>query len=148
MATFEDPTIEAPASLRTPIATISAATNHHLIRRRHANANPALPLQHDTRTLVDRILNTVCDTATASRTLAQHEENRIYCWFEGWLPDHEELPTTQWEHAWIDSDLLRNTFPATTPAHRPSLASTLVPSFDPTHPDVLDRIRTARPPAR
>ena len=59
--------------------TLSAATNYHLIRRRNANANPALPLQFDSQQLIDRILRTISETATAGRTLAQREENRI-CW--------------------------------------------------------------------
>ena len=29
--------------------------------------------------------------------IAQRKENRIYCWYEGWLPDEEKRPTTQWE---------------------------------------------------
>ena len=97
------------------------------------------------RALVDRILGTVCETATASRTLAQREENRIYCWYEGWLPDEEERPTTQWEHAWIDSNLLRNTYPATTIAQNPPLATSLIPRFNINHQDVTNRIRQTRP---
>ena len=48
---------------------------------------------------------------------------------------------TQWERAWIDSDLLRDTFPATTIAHQPRLAAQLAPHFDPNSPNVASRIR-------
>ena len=144
-AAFEDSQYIAPKAHAVPIATLSAATNFHLIRRRNANANPALPLQFDGQQLVDRILRTVSEAATAGRTLAQREENRIYCWYEGWLPEEEKLPTVQWTHAWIDSGLLRDTYPATTIAHKPTVATPLIPRVDPDHPDVTARIRETRP---
>ena len=122
----------------------------------HACIHPALTPPRETRVrslsrspptqqLIDRILRTVSETATAGRTLAQREENRIYCWYEGWLPDEDDRPTTQWEHAWIDSDLLRDTYPAATVATQPPLATGLIPHFDPNHQDVTNRIRQTRP---
>ena len=102
-------------------------------------------LQFDTQQLVARILHTVAETATAGRALARREENRIYCWYEGWLPDEEERPTTQWRHAWIDSALLHDTYPAATVAARPPLAANLIPHFDLSRHDVTDRIRHTRP---
>ena len=69
----------------------------------------------------------------------------MYCWYEGWLPDEDKLPTTQWENAWIDSDLLRGTYPATTVTPKPPLATNLIPRFDLSHQNVIDRIRQTRP---
>ena len=111
---------------------------------RNANTNPALPLRYDAQQLVDRILRTLSEAATAARTLAQREENRIYCWYEGWLPDQEDLPTQKWEHAWLDSGLVRGTLPTVTPT-RPPLAAHLAPSFDVRHPGVTARIWQTRP---
>ena len=145
-AAFEDSQYIAPKAHAVPIATLSAATNFHLIRRRNANANPALPLQFDGQQLVDRILRTVSEAATAGRTLAQREENRIYCWYEGWLPDEADRPTTQWEHAWTDSNLLRDTYPAAAVALQPPFATGLIPRFDINRQDVTTRIRPANPP--
>ena len=99
------------------------------------------------RMLVSSNIDSVISFIARGRTLAQHEENRIYCWYEGWLPDEEERPTTQWEHAWIDSNLLRNTYPATTTAQNPPLATSLIPRFNINHQDVTNRIRQTRPSA-
>ena len=60
-------------------------------------------------------------------------------------PDEKERPTTQWEQAWIDSGLIRNTYPATTFSRKPPLANNLIPRFDITHQDVTNRIRQTRP---
>ena len=105
-----------PISLATPIAMVSAATNTVLIRRRHNNAyNTSLPLQHDTWKAVRAIMNIINDNATATRTLAEKEETRIYTHYEGWLPADEDLPTNKWRDAWTSSaGLLRDTHPRTT----------------------------------
>ena len=124
---------------RQPLTTTSSAGDTL------TNANPQLPLQFDTHQLVNRILRTISETATAGRTLAAREEDRIYCWYEGWLPEEEKLPTAEWTHAWIDSGLLRGTYPAATIAQRPVIATPLIPRVDPSHPDVIARIRETRP---
>ena len=83
------------------------------MRRRHHNAhNPALPLQHDTAKTVARVLKMICDTATATRAIAEREETRIYTHYEGWLPDEADLPTTAWVAAW--NGLVRDARPSVT----------------------------------
>ena len=92
-AAFDSP--PPPRQLNTPIATISAATNTCLMRRRNHNAyNPTLPLQHNTPRLVADILQLVAQTATAMRTTAQLEDRYIYTHYEGWMPpDEGDWPT-------------------------------------------------------
>ena len=123
-----------------PKASIARVAEDQLVARYLASREhySTVPLQFDSQQLVDRILRTISETATAGRALAQREENRIYCWYEGWLPDEEERPTAQWEHAWIDSNLLRNTYPATTVAQNPPLAISLIPRFNIHHQDVTN----------
>ena len=97
---------------------------------------------------VRRILATVCRVATATRTAAEREEDRIYTHFEGWLPDDDDLPTTKWTNAWCytaqgpSRGLLRNSRPAATLAFPlPCAGAARNPPFDPTHPDVIRRIQ-------
>ena len=100
--------------MQAPMSVIDGEvlTRQHLIRRRHANANPALPLRFDPEPTVRSILATVAQVATASRTVARREENKIYCWYEGWLPDDDEKPTTKWEQQWAETGLVRNVNPS------------------------------------
>jgi hypothetical protein len=108
--------LDLPAFLRIPAATLAAATNSHLMRRRLANSHLThLPLQYDAPTIANRILQEVCQTATAMRDIARREEDRIYTHYEGWLPtDPEEWPTAVWQSRWSRSQfaLLADTYPA------------------------------------
>ena len=127
--------MESPISHRTPIAILSAATNHALITRRNNNAfNTSCPVQFEAGPTVDRILRTVCAASTALRKAAISQEDFIYCTYAGWLPDEEKLPTTIWRNAWIDSGLLRDTFPTT---------SLVPPTADPTPPVDLSDAQVA-----
>ena len=101
------------------------------------------PPQYDTSATVARIFADVCETATALRTTAEREEDRIYTHYEGWLPDEEKLPTTEWQKAWCETNLLRNSRPAT------SLATPL-PTGAPNDPvyDDSDPATAARTVAR
>ena len=116
------------------------------MRRRHHNAykyNPG-PLQHDTNKTIARILNLVCDTATATRTTAEREENRIYTHYEGWLPDEEELPTNKWQDAW--GNLVKNTRPAVTLRTPPPTDAHTDPPYDLNDPNVIARLSERQQP--
>jgi len=146
-AAFDSP--PPPRQLNTPIATISAATNTCLMRRRNHNAyNPTLPLQHNTPRLVADILQLVAQTATAMRTTAQLKDRYIYTHHEGWMPpDEDDWPTNVWKSQWCNTNLLRNTHPQTQPAF--TLPSPLVriedhPTYDPEAADVRSRATTNR----
>ena len=63
--TWDPVPLAAPGTQDTAIATISAATNAALIRRRNNNAlNTKCPLQTDVPAIVQSIFSTVCQTAT------------------------------------------------------------------------------------
>ena len=82
------------------------------------------------------------------RSGAEAEENMIYTHYEGWLPDDEDLPTTQWRGRWCGDS---SDSPCIFDPHRPSVAlkhplptnppndAAPSPAFDPTAPDVLAR---------
>ena len=81
--------------------------------------------------------------ATATRTLAEQEENRIYTHYEGWLPADADLPTNQWRDAWIGTGLLRDTHPRTILNFEASAGTTGTvpdPPYDPNDPAVKARI--------
>ena len=92
----------SPASvLNTPYTVLAAATNATLIRRRNHNAhNHGHPLRHRAPILASHIHHLTVTTATAMRSAARREENRIYTHYEGWLPDDEDKPMTKWTEAW------------------------------------------------
>ena len=133
-----------PKGLYTPIAVLSAATNYCLIRRRNRNALcPHLPLKYEPNISVADIFAQVTETATALRTIAEREENRIYTHYEGWLPD--ETPTNAWVAQWCSTGLMHNTrprvqlqspLPSTTPADAEQL-----PPLQLDAAPVTDRIR-------
>ena len=134
----DPPEYSPPIALRQSIATISAATNLVLMRRRHHNANnPALPLQHDTAKTIARVLRVICETATATRTIAEREETRIYTHYEGWLPDEDDLPTNEWLAAW--SGLVRSTQPSVTLLSPPPTDAHGDPPYDLADPNVITR---------
>ena len=131
-----------------PIATIAAATNTCLLRRRNHNAySPRLPLQHNTSRLVTAIFELVAQTATAMRTLAQLEERFIYTHYEGWMPPDDEQPTNIWRAQWCNTNLLHDTYPQARPAFAlpsPQLRHELHPTYDPMADDVRARTTTNR----
>ena len=108
------------------------------MRRRHHNANnPALPLQHDTAKTIARVLRVICETATATRTVAEREETRIYTHYEGWLPEEDDLPTNKWLASW--SGLVRSTQPSVTLLSPPPANAHGDPPYDLTDPSVIAR---------
>ena len=108
VAKYDPPAFRTAGALSTPIAALAAATNTVLIRRRNNNAlNTRCPLQHDTAAAVGHVFRQIRDMATATYREAVREEDRIYTSYEGWLPDEDDLPTTEWTNAWINSRLLR-----------------------------------------
>ena len=113
-------------------------------RRLETRSEMQGPLQYDVQSIVRKILTTVCDAATATRTAAEREETRIYTHFEGWLPDEEERPTVAWSRRWcrLGIGLLNDTKPAATPAAPLStIRYAPNPQFDPTNAQVAERIR-------
>jgi len=106
---------QPPGKIDVATVVVAAATNACLLRRRHHNAyNPKTSvssLQHDTQRTIESILLLVRKTATAMRTLARKEEDRIYTHFEGWLPAEEEQPTEEWRTHWCSRGLLKDTQP-------------------------------------
>ena len=77
--------------------------------------------------------------------LASHNSGVAHESCTRWLPDEADRPTTQWEHAWTDSSLLRDTYPVATVALQPPFATGLIPRFDINHQDVTTRIQQIRP---
>jgi hypothetical protein len=141
---FDPPHLRPPRHLRTVIATLAAATNAALIRRRNHNAlNTALPIQYDPQRTAQSIMRSTCDVATALRTKAEREETRIYTNFEGWLPeDEDERPVGKWTHAWCA--VVRDTHPrvclfASTP-FKHTQHSLQCPDVDTADPDVVSRL--------
>ena len=67
---------------------------------------------HDPHRTATHIVKEVCQVATAGRTIATKEENRIYTNYEGWLPDEDERPTSVWSNSW--DGLIRETYPNVT----------------------------------
>ena len=130
-----------PVELKQPIAVTAAATNLALVRRRHHNAlDTRKPPQYDTSATVARIFADVCETATTLRTTAEREEDRIYTHYEGWLPDEEKLPTTEWQKAWCETNLLRNSRPATSLATPLPTGAPNDPVYDDSDPATAARI--------
>ena len=143
VTSFDTPQLRR--ALTVPATVLAAATNTCLIRRRNHNAhNCACPLQHDSTALIRNISRTVCETATAMRTLAQWEERWIYTHYEGWMPkDDNEWPTSVWRSRWCS--LLRDTHPQASPAFplplAPSPGVANDPAYDLNSPDVQSRLR-------
>ena len=140
---FDPDPIKPPKKLTAPTVTLAAATNAALIRRRNNNALcPSLPLQHDTNTVIANIVTTLCTVATALRTVAEREEDRIYTDYEGWLPPDEDLPTSVWHDAWCayGQSLLHSTQPRTRPQFAmPLPAAAPHPTYDVSDPAVVAR---------
>ena len=143
---YDPPEFESPKTLNTPFATIAAATNTVLLRRRNHNAHHTKsPLQFDTATAVKRVFDLVCTVATATRTAATREENRIYTHYEGWLPPDEDLPTTEWQNSWCGNGILRDTYPRASLALSPVTTGAPDPVVDTTQPDVAARLQQRAP---
>ena len=88
------------------ITTLSAVTNHAILRRRHYNAySVECPLQHTPTELIRHVSLSLSQISTAQRTLAHSTLNTIYTHYEGWQPDPEkpDHPTTAWERSWLSS---------------------------------------------
>ena len=147
VAAFDDPQFAAQKSLQVPIATLSAIVNTVLVRRRNHNAlNTKCPLQHDTQRTVRDICHLLRDITTTSYKDAVAKENHIYTHYEGWLPDEDKLPTSQWLDAWTASNLLdaptgskpttalKFSLPVTTPG------ATAHPTYNTHDPSVAARI--------
>ena len=141
--TWDPPRLKTLKSQDTAIATISAATNAALIRRRNNNAlNTKCPLQTDVSTIVRSIFSTVCQTATVMRTTAQRTETMIYTHYEGWLPEDEKLPTTEWAHDWCVNGIMQDVEPSATLQF--DLANITIPDnpqFDTNDPAVATRVQ-------
>ena len=145
VADFDPPHLRPPKHLRAMIAALAAATNAALIRRRNHNAFcTAAPLQYEPARLVRTIMDSVCATSTALRTMAEREETRIYTHFEGWLPDEDDRPMAQWRASWYA--MVRDTYPKVR-LHHPTPfqhthASAQCPDVDLDSPDVAARLRS------
>ena len=138
VADFDPPEYLPPVCLRPLIAAAAAITNHALIRRRNNNAlDPSRPLQHDTLTTINQVLKELCEVASALRTVAEREEDRIYTHYEGWLPEQEKLPTEIWQNTW--TAMMTGTQPTVT-LKTPPPTPTSHPTYDTADPTVSARI--------
>ena len=85
------------------------------------------------------------------RTTAQRTETMIYTHYEGWLPEDEKLPTTEWAHDWcVNGIFMQDVEPSATLQF--DLASITVPDnpqFDTNDPAVAMRVqqRLQTPPS-
>ena len=132
----------APAPSLASITTLSAVANYAILRRRHYNAySVECPLQHTPTELMRTISLSLSQISTAQRTLAHSTLNTIYTRYEGWQPDpaKPDHPTTAWERKWLDSGLVRDTYPRTTFALKPLLDH--YPTYSLDDPQIAARLQ-------